>query len=78
MIVARGCSSRRPRPTVAEPDAGRLEHRLSLPAPGGSRQGATCLSEADAETEAHLDELNTQLARQLLAAAAEDVYELAY
>lgn len=38
----------------------------------------TAKPERDPADEAHLDELNTQLARHLLAAAAEDVYELAY
>ncbi len=38
----------------------------------------TAKAERDQADEAHLDELNAQLARQILAASAEDVYELAY
>ncbi|OBK40001.1 hypothetical protein A5658_23020 [Mycobacterium sp. 1245111.1] len=38
----------------------------------------TAKPERDASDEAHLDQLNIQLARQLLAASAEDVYELAF
>lgn len=38
----------------------------------------TAKPERNPSDEAHLDELNIQLTRQILAAAAEDVYELAY
>jgi hypothetical protein len=33
-------------------------------------------SDRDQAEEAHLDELNSEMARQILAASAEDVYEL--
>ena len=78
-------------PALARPDRGRHSARLRLPGhhqrPHGDADAAARLHhrrllalsgkpERDQADEAHLDELKTQLAQQILAASAEDVYEL--